>query len=1199
MAELSALLEEVFAGGGTARTLLVALTSLPCRTIPGHVFRAALDQYGLRSTFDTILQDREVIEALDAVHLPASGETRAVTLRLIRPLTLHQRIGVGRMRLHVNRELLLLIDDRDEVTLRRGDIRMSWMRMNEEVLVRLRRARDRSGAPVDMLAVSAGHVISQTYPLDVITLPPRVPRERVTVEAPPPPPPRLAPPAPVMASAAAPAAVLPAPVVSAPPAPGISVVHRSPGRLRLRIAQLYRNEVEKARLERALRGRAGIVSVVASSLTGTLLLRFAAPLTHQEVERTVERILSGEDAGEGGRRQQAHHPWHIFDIEQTAALLGTSPDRGLSEAGALERLSQYGPNLLPQAVSRSPLQIMLEQFASLPVALLGVSAVVSIVTGGLVDGVVILGVVALNAGIGFTTEYWAEQTIAGLNRGLEPHAVVVRDDQEREVAGETLVPGDLIILRRGMAVPADARLILADHLSVDESALTGESVPVNKMVAPLDERNVPLGSRTNMVYRGTVVTGGSGRALVVATGVATEIGEIQRLLGETEQPETPLQRQLRTLSGQLVAGSLALCGVVFGIGLVRNQGFLQMFKTAIALAVAAVPEGLPTVATTTLAIGLRRLEQQGVLVRRLVAVETLGAVEFLCLDKTGTITRNEMTLVMVVTGERRYDHGAGGFSIEGQALPPGGSPDLEALLRLTALCSEVRLEPAADGPRLLGTPTETALVRAALEQGIDVEALRARYPLLRTRLRSEGRGFMDTLHQDGNGYLLAVKGSPDQVLSLCDRLSEAGTVRPLTEEDRERILVDNERMAGQALRVLGVAYLPDDGRPEERRDLIWVGLAGIADPPRPEIPALVEQLRAAGVRTIMITGDQSATATAIARQIGLGHKGHLESLDAAQLETLPADVLRSLAERVDIFSRVSPAHKLYIVQALQRAGHVVAMTGDGINDGPALRAADIGIAMGVSGSEVAQEVADMIVRDDNLATIVGAIEQGRTISSDIKKAVHFILASNTSEIAITLLATAVGTGEPLSPLQLLWINLVTDVFPELALGLEPPECDVLRQPPRDPHAAMFNRRDVRRIGMESAMLTGVALGAYGWGLARYGMGPRTSTLTFTTLTTSQLLYAISCRSEKRWLFDRKPSAANPYMTFAVGAGLGLQGAATLLPGLRQVLGTTPLGPSDWLLVLALATGPYLASELLKAIERPCRVDRRDADSHGQ
>lgn len=674
MAELSVLLEEVFAGGGTARGLLVALTSLPCRTIPGHVFRAALDQYGLRSTFDTILQDREVIEALESVHLPASGEMRAVLLRLSRPLTLYQRVGVGRMRLHVNRELLLLIDDRDEVSLRRGDIRMSWMRMNEEVLVRLRRARDRSGAPVDMLAVSAGHVISQTYPLDVITLPRRVARERVAMEAPPAPlPPPVAPPAPVIAPVTAPAAVLPASAVS-PPAAVVTVVHRSPGRLRLRIAQLYRNEVEKARLERALRGRAGIISVGASSLTGTLLLRFASPLTHEEVERTVGRILSGEDAGESGRRQQAHHPWHIFDIEQTATLLTTSPDRGLSDAVALERLSQYGPNLLPQTVSRSPLQIMLEQFSSLPVVLLGVSAVVSIVTGGLVDGVVILGVVALNAGIGFTTEYWAEQTIAGLNRGLEPHAVVVRDDQEREVAGETLVPGDLIILRRGMAVPADARLIVADHLSVDESALTGESVPVNKGVAPLDQRNVPLGSRTNMVYRGTVVTGGSGRGLVVATGVSTEIGEIQRLLGEAEQPETPLQRQLRTLSGQLVAGSLVLCGVVFGIGLVRNLGLLEMFKTVIALAVAAVPEGLPTVATTTLAIGLRRLEQQGVLVRRLVAVETLGSVEFLCLDKTGTITRNEMTLVMVITGKRRYDHGTGGFSVEGETLPPGGSP---------------------------------------------------------------------------------------------------------------------------------------------------------------------------------------------------------------------------------------------------------------------------------------------------------------------------------------------------------------------------------------------------------------------------------------------------------------------------------------------------------------------------------------------
>jgi Ca2+-transporting ATPase len=834
---------------------------------------------------------------------------------------------------------------------------------------------------------------------------------------------------------------------------------------------------------------------------------------------------------------------------------------------------------------------MLDQFASLPVALLGVSALVSMLTGGLLDGIVILGVVMLNAGIGYTTEHWAEQTIAGLNRGLQPQARVIRDRRERDLPGELLAPGDLIVLRRGAAVPADARLIEAEQLSVDESALTGESMPVSKRVDSLVERDTPLGSRSNMVYRGAVVTGGSGRALVVSTGLDTEVGEIQRLLGEAHQPETPLQRQLRTLSAQLVAGALAVCGGIFAVGLLRGQAVGPMLKTTIALAVAAVPEGLPTMATTTLAIGLRRLEQQGVLVRRLAAVETLGAVEYLCLDKTGTITRNEMILLMACAGGTRYEHTDAGFSVRGEPVRPDAEPDLVEVLRLAALCSEVELHTGTDRPQLMGTPTEVALVRAAIEAGIDVGALRTRTPLLRSRLRSEGRGFMDTLHQDGNGHLLAVKGSPDQVLALCNRLRDRGAVRPLTEEDRARIEMENERMAGQALRVLGVAALPDDGLPEQRRDLIWAGLAGIADPPRAELPGLIERLRAAGVQTMMITGDQSATVTAVARQIGLSHAGRIESLDAARLEELSPDVLCGLVEQVDIFSRVSPAHKLYIVQALQRAGRIVAMTGDGINDGPALRAADIGIAMGESGSDVAQEVADMVVRDDNLATIIAAIEQGRTIYGDIKKAVHFILASNTSEILLTLAATMAGLAEPLTPLQLLWINLVTDVFPELALGLEPPERDVLRRPPRDSRSAMFSRADVRRIGVEGAVLTASALGAYGWGLARYGPGPRAGSLTFTTLTAAQLLYAISCRSERHWRLDREPALPNPFMTLAVGGGLGLQGAA-LLPGLRGLLGTAPLGPIDWLLVVALSATPFFAGELLKAADRsaPPRLD---------
>lgn len=1214
--ELGALLEQVFASGGTVRGLIVALSAAPYQSVAGPVFRAALDHYGLRTLFDAVLQDRQVLDQLEAIFIAGGSAARSLQLRLTRSLSLRHRLGVGTVRLQVGRELVLLVDERGEVALRRGDITLSWLRVTEDVLVRLRPLRDRAGATADVLVVSAGHVISQSYPLEVVTLRPQLADRAVTLAPPPAPPPARAPAASlpgagrvVSAGPSADPAPRPAtitgdgptaPVASAlaePPDVSVTVLHRTPGRLRLRIAGLYRNVTEQARLERALRGRAGVGTATASPLTGTLLVCFDRSLRHEDVERLVRRILGGLDCGEDERRAQARHPWHLFDPTQTAALLESSAAAGLSAPLAAVRLAEYGPNRLPQAASRSPLSIMLEQFASLPVLLLGASALLSVIMGGLLDGVVILGVVALNAGIGYTTERWAEQTIAGLNRGLQIHARVIRDGQERELPGEELVPGDLIVLRRGMGVPADARLVAVEQLSVDESALTGESVPVSKAVAALDERETPLASRTNMVYRGTVVTGGSGLALVAATGLATEVGEIQRLLGEARQPETPLQRQLRQLSGQLVAGALVLCGGVFAVGLLRGQPWLPLLKTTTALAVAAVPEGLPTVATTTLALGLRQLEGQGVLVRRLAAVETLGAVDHLCLDKTGTITRNEMVLVTSYVGGARSSHTGAGPPAEDVPAHLHANLDLAELLRLAALCSEVELGTGPDGPPLTGTPTEVALVRAALAARIDVQAERRRHPLLRTRLRSEKRGFMDTLHADGGGRLLAVKGSPDQVLALCSRLRAGGSVRPLTEDDRARITVENERMAGEALRVLGVASLPEDGLPEERRDLIWAGLAGIADPPRAELPSLVAQLRAAGVRTVMITGDQSATATAIARQIGLNRDGQLESLDAARLEQLPPEVLRSLAEQVDIFSRVSPTHKLSIVQALQRAGHVVAMTGDGINDGPALRAADIGIAMGVSGSDVAQEVADMVVRDDNLATLVTAIAQGRTIADDIKKAVHFILASNMSEILLTLTATASGLGEPLTPLQLLWINLVTDVFPELALGVEPPEHDVLRRAPRDPQAALFSGAEVRRIGLEGLTITASAVGAYGWGLARYGVGPRAGSMAFTTLTAAQLLYAISCRSEQHWFLDGEPALSNPAMALAVSGGLGLQGAATLLPGLRTLLGAQPLGPLDWLLVAGLATTPFLASELLKAASRPARA-RAGGGAHG-
>jgi Ca2+-transporting ATPase len=985
-----------------------------------------------------------------------------------------------------------VVESLDEVYVTRSGDRG----VSENLLVRLRRIEGPQGAQ-DVVQVSAGNILSQTTPLSVLTL-------------------RAAP----IREVAAPAAPAPPPTAVV-----ITVVHRLPGRVRLRVAGLYRNPAQKERIERHIVRQPGIRVVSANILTGTVLIQCDPAIGVEEVQARVVRIL----AGVGG--------------------CPTTLERSRGK-----RTSRDSPSIDVWYADRAVQQS----------------------TGG-------VAVVLINAGIGFFTENWAEKTIAGLSRGAKPVARVVRAGAEYNLPGEELVPGDVIVLQRGMPAPADARLIETDDLTVDESALTGESVPVAKRADVILAPDTPLGSRINMVYRGAIVTGGSARAIVVATGAATEVGHIQRMLAETEQPETPLQRQLRVLGSQLALLSLAICGGVFVIGLLRGYGFLVMLKTAVSLAVAAIPEGLPTVATTTLALGLRRLERQNILVRRLVAVETLGAVQDVCLDKTGTITLNQMTLVTVFAGMTRFRHEAATFQPEDDGTTGASAGELIYLLQLTALCSDVRIEMNKGAPQLRGTPTEIALVRAALDAGIDVIALRQQYPLLRVQLRSTQRNYMVTWHATGGDELMAIKGAPDQVLAMCSHHLCQGIVQPLSDRDRTRIVTENERMAGQALRVLGVAYTYGNDLPDERRDLIWVGLAGIADPPRPGMRELIARFRAAGLHPIMVTGDQSATAHAIARQIGLRRDGHLEGIDAAQLEHVPPDVLRSLAQRIDIFSRVSPAHKLRIVQALQRAGRVVAMTGDGINDGPALRAADIGIAMGRDGSQLAQEVADIVVRDDNLQTIIIAVEQGRAIYDDIKKAVHFILASNTSEIAVTLLATAIGAGEPLNPIQLLWINLVTDIFPELALSVELPEADVMSRPPRDPQAPMFSRTDLQRIGVEGALLTAATLTAYGIGLTRYGVGPRASTLAFMTITVAQLLHALSCRSERHSIFEPGACPPNRYMPLAVGGGIGLQVMATILPGLRGILGVTPLGLLDWAIVAGVSTTPLLINEIVKEL----------------
>lgn len=765
VADLQPILETAFGKGGTFRDLLVALSARGSCLISGAALREALDACKVRQALDEFLPYPQVVESLDEVYVAQSGNQPVIELHFAQAHAIPQPTPIGTVTVQVDRTLALMIDERGDVTLKPGGMRLRWMGMTENLLVRMRRVEGPTGMQ-DVLQVSAGNVLNQTTPLSPLTMPAPPAREVI--------------------------APFPAPVTPVTPPSGITavVVHRLPGRVRLRPTGLHRNPTQKARIEQRMVRYPGIRSVSANTLTGTVLIHFDATLSVEEVQTRLVQVLSNaEDAD----RRQDQHPWHTLSVAEVAQRLDTSLCDGLDPAVTRRRLHELGANTLPDIHRRSTLRMILEQFSSLPVALLGVSAILSIATGGIADGVVILSVVLVNAGIGFFTEHWAEQTIAGLSRGARPVARVVRAGVEHDLPGEELVPGDVIVLKRGMPVTADARLIETDDLTVDESALTGESVPVAKRADIILGQDTPLGSRVNMVYRGATITGGGGRALVVTTGVATEVGQIQRMLAETEQPETPLQRQLRVLGSQLALVSLAICSGVFITGLLRGYGVLAMLKISVSLAVAAIPEGLPTVATTTLALGLRRLERQNILVRRLVAVETLGAVQDICLDKTGTITLNQMTLVAVFAGMTLYRHEQATFQYVRDSVNGERKDDLIRLLQLTALCSDVRLETNNGSFTLRGTPTEIALVQAALDAHIDVIALRQQYPLLRIQPRSEQRGYMVTWHASDDGELLAIKGAPDQVLAMCNRHLRNGVVQPLLERDRVRIVTENER----------------------------------------------------------------------------------------------------------------------------------------------------------------------------------------------------------------------------------------------------------------------------------------------------------------------------------------------------------------------------------------------------------------------
>ncbi|HVP78910.1 MAG TPA: HAD-IC family P-type ATPase [Thermodesulfobacteriota bacterium] len=1027
------------------------------------------------------------------------------------------------------------------------------------------------------------------------------------------------------------------------------------GRARFRIEGLYRSESLKQYLESELLKRDGIRSISVSTLTGKILVYFSSGRPSTEIASFIGTVVSDykeatavekkrrsqegchdiqlkrggiskprppswvrddtadETCSHSGppssKRQeirrlllraqdQESEAWHLMDAPSVLRNFGTDPRSGLCPATAQEILKRYGPNLLPESVPRSRWTLFFDQFKSLPVYMLSAAALLSIFTGGAVDAAVIMSVVLINSIIGYVTENNSEKIIFSLKRLVRPSALILRDGQICQVSAETVVPGDLLVLRPGSYVTADARLLEIQHLSIDESSLTGESMPVQKTTEPLTDGKVPLADRTNMVYMGTLVTGGQGIAVVVGTGRFTELGKIQMLIGEAKPPDTPMEKQLDRMGTQLVYLSSAVCGAVFLIGLLRGYGFLQMLKLSISLAVAAVPEGLPAVATTTLALGIRTMQKHHALIRHLEAVETLGSVQTICLDKTGTLTLNRMSVEMVYVGLREIDFSNQGFRAGEEEINPFICDELLRLLHTVVLCNESEIFRQNGEFVVNGSPTENALIQMALGSGVDVIGLRKRHPLHKIYHRSENRNFMITLHEpeDQQHRVLAVKGSPTEVLAVCEFYLLNGEKFSLTDEDRHRIEVENERMAAKALRVLGVAYAWDglevnnsEAAEEIPKGLIWLGLVGMGDPIRSGMQSLVRSFHTAGISTVMITGDQTPTAYAIGKELNLSQEGPLEIFDSTRIDDVDPEVLKSLCERVQVFSRVSPAHKLQIVYALQKAGRVVAMTGDGINDGPALKAADIGIAMGHTGTDVAREVSDVVLEDDNLQTMIVAISQGRTIYFNIRKTIHYLLSTNMSEIMVMFAATAAGLGQPLNAMQLLWINLVTDIFPGLGLALEPPEPDVLSRPPRDPGEPIIQTKDFKRIGFESAMLSSGALGAYGYGIARYGFGPQASTLAFMGLTYGQIIHALSCRSKERSLIsqfrERGSSPPNRYFQVAIGGTLALQTLTLFIPGLKSLLQITPLGAMDYLVVGGSALWPLLVNEMTKSTFR--------------
>lgn len=887
------------------------------------------------------------------------------------------------------------------------------------------------------------------------------------------------------------------------------------------------------------------------------------------------------------------------DTEYTGRL-----QRGLTEKEAKRKLSKVGPNMITSKKKVSAFKILLDQFSDFMVLILLASTAISAFMGEMTEAITIIAIVVINAILGFIQEYRTEKTMEALKSLAAPAAKVIRDGILYSIPAEQIVPGDLLVLEAGDRIPADAVLIEANSLHVDEALLTGESVPVEKNLGTSGRRSSSHSDKNNNVYMGTIVTLGRGKGIVTATGMNTEMGKIADMIQGVEDEQTPLQKRLEHLGKFIVYGCLVICAIVAATGVLRGEALFTMLLAGISLAVAAVPEGLPAIVTIALALGVQRMLKRNALVRKLPAVETLGCASVICSDKTGTLTENRMTVRMIYTGNRIIEVRGNGYEPEGDFVYKGRMLDaqkdstLKLTLEICGLCNNAKLVREPIGPDdsfskiksifskrerwdIEGDPTEGALLTAAAKAGLTEEMLGRSYFRIDEIPFDSDRKCMSVICDNHKGEsFIFTKGAPDEIIEKCSKLYTSTGIINLDQASKSEILKMNDRLAQEALRVIGVAYRKLGSRlysrKEVEKDLVFVGLAGMIDPPRKEAIEAVQKCRMAGIKPVMITGDHKVTAAAIASELAIFNKGD-KVLTGSDIDRMDERRFEAEAEDISVYARVSPKHKLMIVKALKKHGHIVAMTGDGVNDAPAVKEADIGISMGITGTDVTKEASSMILMDDNFATIVAAVEEGRVIYNNIRKFIRYMLACNLGEVLTMFLGMLCGLPIPLLPIQILWVNLVTDGLPAIALGFDPPEKDIMMRSPRGTKENIFSNGLLKLI-IFRGVLIGLCTLAVFISILYFTWNVETArTGAFVTLVATQLIHVFECKSERKNIFEI-PVFNNLYLVMAVICSLIMIIGVVYIPFFQEVFKTVALSMEDWVLVLGFsALGPVLAS----------------------